>query len=393
MTLPPLTALIVEDTAEVADFIRRTMVVLGHECICVNNLEGARQALAAGAFHYALLDLKIPALPDLLFPDIQCGLTFLDEIGHQKGLGKTPIFVMTTHTNEGFKLAVELTQRGASRCIPKPLDDTSLAQIIKETLTEHAQKHPLGNMTPPPRQIKPFAGGSLAYFPDRIELNGQTIAENNNAGHAWGVLQILRRRYRTTGRAVDFKAAKLAQELGLSNNTDPRIKTVEDRSKENAIIQCVSDLRKKIIKVMLEIDIDCKKKDVIANENSRGYHLRDWITIEEHDKASAGTSTGTSAGTFAGTNVPANVPATPVGTPVAAATFADGDGPTSLNERQRWILQKLQGSDTLRRVEIENHFHVGEKTAKRDLTELAKQDLIVYIRTQKSGYYRLKRRG
>jgi len=137
MTKPPLIALVVEDDANVVEFIRRTMIVLGHDCICATNVQDAREALRRGGLDYILLDLKIPALPDGLFPSIDCGMTFLAEIGNERGNGHMPVFVMTSYTDQGFGMAVKLANMGASRCIPKPLDDKPLSQIIQEVLADH----------------------------------------------------------------------------------------------------------------------------------------------------------------------------------------------------------------------------------------------------------------
>lgn len=136
MTGEPLTALIVEDDANVVDFIRRTMVVLGHECVCVTNLQDARDAYGRNAFDYVVLDLKIPAMADLLFPDMDCGMTFLSEIGQRGGNGRMPVLVMTTYAGEGFDMAIRLAELGASKCITKPLDDKPLSEIIREVLAK-----------------------------------------------------------------------------------------------------------------------------------------------------------------------------------------------------------------------------------------------------------------
>lgn len=140
MTRTPLKALVVEDEPNVVDFIRRTMVVLGHDCICATNVQDAREALRSGGFDYILLDLKIPALPDGLFPSIDGGMAVLAEIGDQPGNGHVPIFAMTSHTDQGFDMAVKLTNMGVSRCIPKPLDDKPLSQIIREVLGSHKKR-------------------------------------------------------------------------------------------------------------------------------------------------------------------------------------------------------------------------------------------------------------
>ncbi|HOF18062.1 MAG TPA: hypothetical protein PK082_04070, partial [Phycisphaerae bacterium] len=190
------------------------------------------------------------------------------------------------------------------------------------------------------------------------------------------------------------------------------VKTAEDRAGENAVAQCVGDLRDKCTKVMFEIGLDCGREDVIAN-GGKGYHLRDWIAIENHDGADAGTFAGTNVPVNVPANVPAtgknvpassrhvpvNVPATPKNVPASAADVPAsvpaslGNVPASFNNRQQWALRELRKSGKLGRAAIENRFHVGEKTAKRDLSELVKGGLIEYIRNPRPGHYRLARRG
>jgi len=159
MTRTRLKALVVEDDGDVVECIRRTMIVLDHDCVCVTNVQDAREALRKEEFHYVLLDLKIPAMPDGLFPTIDSGMTFLAEVGRERGNGHTPVFVMTSHTNQGFGMAVKLTQMGASLCIPKPLDDKPLSQIIQEVLDDHGRRllpdGKLGQPASQERQSKP----------------------------------------------------------------------------------------------------------------------------------------------------------------------------------------------------------------------------------------------
>ena len=102
-------ALIVEDDGLVVEFIKRSLVVLNHDSQAVHNLADAREALRTNKHSYAILDLKIPALPDGLFPETDCGITFLTDIQEVKGKGRMPVIVMTSHTGEGFSLAVKLT--------------------------------------------------------------------------------------------------------------------------------------------------------------------------------------------------------------------------------------------------------------------------------------------
>jgi len=59
-----------------------------------------------------------------------------------------------------------------------------------------------------------------------------------------------------------------------------------------------------------------------------------------------------------------------------------------LNPRQEWILEQLKQGTEIQRVTVERQFGVGEKTAKRDLSELVEWGLIEYMRRGRKGSYR-----
>ena len=183
MSMPPR-ALVVEDDGNVVEFIRRTMVVLGHDCICATNVQDARKAMQQGTFDYALLDLKIPAMPDGLFPSIDCGMTFLAEIGRRRGDGRMRVIVMTSHTDQGFGMAVKLAHMGASRCVPKPLDDKPLSQIIQEVIADgNGHAAPAGQTGAAPRggrRSKPRRTTEVAVPP--TECYGEIDVRSSDEG-------------------------------------------------------------------------------------------------------------------------------------------------------------------------------------------------------------------
>lgn len=78
-------------------------------------------------------------------------------------------------------------------------------------------------------------------------------------------------------------------------------------------------------------------------------------------------------------NVPPNVPAVPAHVPA----------PPTLNQRQEWVLEQLEQGIAVQRIMVEDQFGVGDKTAKRDLSELVQLELIEYERQGRDGYYRL----
>ena len=372
-------ALIVEDDGLVVEFIKRSLVVLDHDCQVVHNLDDARKALETDNPYYIILDLKIPALPDGLFPDIECGMTFLEDVQRIKGKSRMPVIVMTSHTGAGFNLAVKLTRMGASACISKPLNDEkkSLTEVIKEVLEDHHKKFPDGgNETLASQETLPFDGGVLTYYPTHIELRDETILEAGSTGHGWDVLQALRKR-NSTGKFIGYSGPRLANELGLGGRVSKGVMAVKNQAAQNTVAQCIKALRQRIAKVMLERqNIKCGTYDVIDNRG-RGYRLNDWITVEEHDATS-------DAGTLQG-HVPAKSLQEKADVPASKK-----DVP--LTDRQLWSIEQLKNSGKLTRVAVEKKFGIGQKQAKRELVGLSKRGIIEFVRKPRPGYYRLRKR-
>jgi DeoR/GlpR family transcriptional regulator of sugar metabolism len=64
-----------------------------------------------------------------------------------------------------------------------------------------------------------------------------------------------------------------------------------------------------------------------------------------------------------------------------------------LDPRQAWIVEQLRQGVEIRWVVVEREFDVGEKTAKRDLSDLVQRGWIEYLRHGRDGRYRPARRS
>lgn len=60
-----------------------------------------------------------------------------------------------------------------------------------------------------------------------------------------------------------------------------------------------------------------------------------------------------------------------------------------LNEKQRWIMDRLTTEGKLTRREVEKEFNISDRTAKRVLGELSDTGLTVFDRSTHPGFYRL----
>lgn len=84
-------------------------------------------------------------------------------------------------------------------------------------------------------------------------------------------------------------------------------------------------------------------------------------------------------------SAPANVPANvPVNVPVKTE---------GLSERQQWFMEQLSAGRKVKAADIEAQWNVVEKTAKRDIAELRKLELVEFVGAAKTGSYRLKLPG
>ena len=65
----------------------------------------------------------------------------------------------------------------------------------------------------------------------------------------------------------------------------------------------------------------------------------------------------------------------------------DGAADGGFSERQRWILTQLAGDIKLMRRQVEAHFGISARTAKRELNGLVEAGIIEYDRSEPPGHY------
>ena len=251
---------------------------------------------------------------------------------------------MTAHHEKALNLTRELLDKGAVEFISKPFGDAargkSLSQIIPSVLKKHHQAYPPGTLPGDPPEE--FRGGTLAFYPNHIELNGETILESETPGHGWDILQVLRTPTKT-GKLPRFGASKLAKAI------DPM-----GEISEGAIASCVHTLWTKIANIILEEqNIVVTPEDVITNKGN-GYRLATWITIENHDSAPTGKSE---------------------------------TSPDLIIQHQQWVLAQLSEGIELTRSDVEAKFDIGQRQAKRILSELTKSKEIRFQAKPYPGHY------
>jgi DNA-binding response OmpR family regulator len=350
--------LVVEDDRKIkVEAIDDCLASLGHENDWATNQKDANDLLAAESYGLVLLDLQIPSRPggkDL--PEF--GKNLLKQIRARMGRD-VPVILMTAQHQQCVDLITELHEIGLDGSISKPFPSTgrTLAVVITEVMERH-RRFRLAKANQPEQPLTPFAGGVLAFHARHIELCGETIVRQNQKGYAWRILHLLRET-NDRGNFIRLDSARLARQLhpNLSQNT---------------LIQAIKALRERITAVMKDqLRYDCGAEDVLAN-GGRGYHLHEWIVVEQYDDV------GTLA-TAPGDN----------GTVKPGPDSLPESSPPQLSDRQQWVLTQLATGMQVTRQAIEQQFGISDRTAKRELGELVDAGLVRFDRTKSPGSYHL----
>lgn len=392
-------ALVVSDDSDLVNDIADALTSLGHDYdIAINQAEAIKR-LEATSFDYMLSDISIQARLHNGNARIQNTENMLDQMAGMKLKNTPPVILMSDYatsnaeeTVEVMRLAKSMHCRGVVDFVAKPLASKgrTLDRVIKkflsgkidrikitwpevaepptidpgdgndysgeneQNLCDDSQRTPKPGL---PKPLVPFPGGVLAYYPRHIEFCGEIITEKSRRGYTWQILQILRET-NGHGKYVHLGSRALARKL----NPEPE---------QNTLIRSVCSLRARFIKIArTRLGYECGHEDVVAKDD-QGYYLADGIVVEVYDDDD---------------------------TPVSQAA-GDGNNPSKstaekssliLNEKQRWIMDRLTSEGKLTRREVEKEFNISDRTAKRVLGELSDAGLTVFDRATHPGFYRLK---
>jgi CheY-like chemotaxis protein len=363
-------ALVVEHDPETIDQIAEVLVSLDHDYDTSCSQVEASRRIKANEYSYILMGIRIPARSRTGVPRVQNVKNLLENIHASRNGDSPPVIILSDcvapnldDAEEMMRLAMSLTAKGAADVIRKPFPSKgrTLDEAIKDVLLRTGRgvatipiegKAAACPAPPADGDVEPrkFNGGTLAFYPGRVDLCGETIAEESRRGYAWQILQTLRET-NEAGKYVHLGSQRLAKSL----TPEPA---------QNTLIRSISSLRRRISKVMHErLGLECGKEDVIAKDE-QGYHLREWIVVEVRD------DTGTLQARLCGE------PPSP----------ADG----FMSAKQRWIMARLAEEGTLTRREVEEEFDISNRTAKRLLSDMTDAGLIEFDRTTHPGFYRLK---
>ncbi|KAA0219680.1 MAG: response regulator [Phycisphaerae bacterium] len=357
-------ALIIDDDPGIVEEVSDIVESLGHTSDSAVCMHSTRQRLDAGRYDYVLLDLEIPVRAGRNIARIQNGMNLLKEMRQRN---PAPIIVMTGHRNDSPDQAVDAMRAGATDYIAKPFNRSKrpFDEIIRSVLSTNGAAPKAGVTIQ-----RKFDGGELIYYPDRIELLGETIAERSERGNFCAVLERLREKH-PDGRLKPARANDLVRLFKGG------------RARQNTVSSCIGALRDRITCILGRRGIACGPDDVIVS-GGPGYRLSEWIIVRNGCGDIAGTSGRDIAGTCGDTDV-SDVPAPDDDVPASPANVP-------LNDRQHWVLDQLRQGVQLERAHLEKHFGIGSKTAKRDLSDLTDRGLIEFVRTPRPGHYRIVKR-
>jgi len=359
-------ALVVEDNDEIREEVCDRLFSLGHSCDCASCQSEARDHIQRGqAYAYILLDLEIPTGLGRA-PRLTNGKMLLREIRGTPDLADVPIIVMTSHGKDDTSFVIDVMKHGgADDFIQKPFSEhgETLEQAIRETLDKSNRTRPGAKshsaVQQPEKPPQPFQQGELVYSEHRVELCGVKICGSVSGGAAARIiLDALRQRY-PNGSYRGYSSDELASML-----TDPL-------ATQNTACDAVRRLRNSIVRKMRDqANIDCDRFDIITSDN-QGYHFTDKVVVCDADNAPESEADGLSED-----------PESP--DEASSSKYA------SLNERQQWILMRLDRVGEFRKEDYDDqHFRSG--SLKRDVEALRELGYdIIHEGSRRAGSYRFR---
>lgn len=234
------------------------------------------------------------------------------------------------------------------------------ASAFPSPLSTASSEQPIQNE---PQQPTAFTGGSVVFYPERVELCGVDICSGPRTETRRILLELLAKQ-RKNGDFIAYSGQDLEDEgrrLGADRTAAPWIR----------------DLRQHIERCLLtHANIECKGDEVILS-GGPGYRFAPSLTVHQ-----AGVPEITDIKDTAGeTDVPN----------VRYPDVRDVPDDAAL-PRRAWILQRLASGDRLQAPAVARHFKCSVKTAQRDLTALKEEGKIEFVGPPRTGFYLLRDR-
>lgn len=423
-------AIVVEHDEETLHAVDEVLTVLGHGYDVAPTILEANRLLASANHNYILLGNQTLGRPGGT-PSPQNSIIFLETAPRILGGPMPPVVVIADRLpgiddEEKFGWAASMRARGATAFICKPFRTIgrTLDRVILDAIGTRCQQPPAAPKPPKEAISKPFSGGELVFFPDRVELCGVRVLGDTGLGVMRAILEQLTQKNKFTGNWIALSGEQLAKAVNAAGG-------------QNSAAGCIRDLRNNVIRVLVEeLNLIAGPQDVIQT-SPQGYRLREWITVRFEENTWSNTWSSLPRGEADDqVNVSADQVNDQVSGPVdhvfdqvkcsaggsdqvfdqvnAAVDQVSGTDdqvfvqvndqvngkadqvnpgeyvPDHVTPRRRRILAELQRGCGLRTPAIAAAIRCSTKTAHRELDTLRTLGMIEYVGSPKTGCYKLK---
>lgn len=362
-------ALVVESDSQIAASIEDTLFSIGHDYDVATNRWDARRMLTQTDYSYVLLDLKIPARPHRSVATTEFSMLLLEDFRKSNGNRHVPTIVMAERDPAYLEMIGELVANGASEfvAIPFPQTGHTLSKAIRRVLKK--RQPPVGNGHRCPTAVNgngkphPFEGGTMAFFPTRVELCGVKICDGS--GLVRTILDALREK-NSRSRFVSLSGEELADLTGSAGGP-------------TAVAGAIRNFRNRVKRAMLveaHVAID-PAADLILNDRQHGYRLSQKITVVE--RASL-TAVGQDRDEHDGV-ADAVVDSPPLDQLASSEMGDDAPG--------RWILGELKRNGGIRKHQIVQRTGWSDSTVRRALVQLRDEGKVLFEGSARNGHCRL----
>ena len=140
-------ALIVDDEPDIRELLKITLLRMGLDTVCAEDLASARKALDEHAFDLCLLDMHLPDGD---------GIDLVREIASEHP--NTPVAMITAHGN--METAIEALKAGAFDFVSKPVDLPILRKLVNTALKLNAPQDTKATTPASEEKKSPLRGAS-----------------------------------------------------------------------------------------------------------------------------------------------------------------------------------------------------------------------------------------
>jgi FixJ family two-component response regulator len=252
------TILTIDDDHDVCEELADRIAAMGHQSSSVHCMDDALAAIGSSdtAIDLILLDLEIPVKPEGPTRR-ETGLNLLDRLVSMQGT--PPIVVITSHGKGQHNLCRDVMQRGAKGFISKPFDGDPPEDQIKRVFASH-KPEPVAE-----GNLRVFKGGELVVHESHIELMGIEIGGYKSDTIIRRVITQLAPKPGTTAMRMSSKT--ISEALG---NVPPP-----------SVTSAINDFRSLAMEKMRAAGWECGKNDIIETPRTKGYRIREGVTVRE----------------------------------------------------------------------------------------------------------------